>query len=208
MSTENSDNTLKSKKRKAGELRKEIPNHKNKSDNDDDQILWSSIAKNYEMIQGAQIANRFIFLMVLSNATEPSSTTQISEIISKKSRGDIFKLSSTLKDSLEYRLKRDGYVEGIDMKNKSLYSITPKGRKLLKGWIAFLSAYRYLFEHMIYLLYRLLVLAETTLHWICSLNLQYFPSGKITLVIMIFILIIISPCPINIDYYSSPETFA
>ncbi|MGB7637061.1 MAG: hypothetical protein WCF06_15315 [Nitrososphaeraceae archaeon] len=78
--------------------------------------------------------------MVLSNAIEPSSTTQISEIISKKSRREIFKLSSTLKDSLEYRLKRDGYGEGIDMKNKSLYSIT-RGRKLLKGWIAFLSAY-------------------------------------------------------------------
>ena len=141
MSTENSGNTLKSKKRKAGELRKEITNHKNKSDNDDDQILWSSIAKNYEMIQGAQIANSFILLMALSNSTEPLSTTQISEMISKKSKGEIFKLSSTLKDSLEYRLKRDGYVEGIDMKNKSLYSITPKGRKLLKGWIAFLSAY-------------------------------------------------------------------
>jgi hypothetical protein len=141
VSTENSDNTLKSKKRKAGELRKEITNHKNNNDDDDDQILWSSIAKNYEMIQGAQIANSFILLMVLSNAREPSSTTQISEIISKKSRGEIFKLSSTLKDSLEHRLKRDGYVEGIDMKNKSLYSITPKGRKLLKGWIAFLSAY-------------------------------------------------------------------
>ena len=84
MSTENSDNTLKSKKRKAAELRKEITNHKNKNDNDDDQILWSSIAKNYEMVQGAQIANSFILLMVLSNATEPSSTTQISEIISKK----------------------------------------------------------------------------------------------------------------------------
>ncbi|MGB8034512.1 MAG: DUF4364 family protein [Nitrososphaeraceae archaeon] len=141
MSTENSGNTLKSKKRKAGELRKEITNHKNKSDNDDDQILWSSIAKNYEMIQGAQIANSFILLMALSNSTEPLSTTQISEMISKKSKGEIFKLSSTLKDSLEYRLKRDGYVEGIDMKNKSLYSITPKGRKLLKGWIAFLSGY-------------------------------------------------------------------
>ena len=94
---EDFDNTLKSKKRKAGELRKEITNHKNKNDNDDDddQILWSSIAKNYEMIQGAQIANSFILLMVLSNATKPSSTTQISEIISKKSRGEIFKLSST-----------------------------------------------------------------------------------------------------------------
>ena len=74
-------------------------------------------------------------------ATEPLSTTQISEIISKKSRGEIFKLSATLKDSLEYRLKRDGYVDSTDMKNKSLYSITGKGRKLLKGWIAFLSAY-------------------------------------------------------------------
>jgi len=59
----------------------------------------------------------------------------------KKSKGEVFRLSATLKDSLEYRLKRDGYVEGIDMKIKSLYSITPKGRKLLHGWIAFLSAY-------------------------------------------------------------------
>jgi DNA-binding PadR family transcriptional regulator len=38
-----------------------------------------------------------------------------------------------------YNSKR--YVESIDLPNKSLYSITPKGRKLLKGWIAFLSAY-------------------------------------------------------------------
>ena len=142
MSKENPESTLRNKKIKEDRLQKEITDHKNKKgDNDDDQILWSSIAKNYEMIQGAQIANSFILLTVLSNATEPSSTTQISEIISKKSRGEIFKLSSTLKDSLEYRLKRDGYVEGIEMKNKSLYSTTPKARKLLKGWIAFLSAY-------------------------------------------------------------------
>ena len=78
--------------------------------------------------------------MALSEAKEPLSTTQLSEIISKKSKGEVFRLSATL-DSLEYRLKRDGYVEGIDMKIKSLYSITPKGRKLLHGWIAFLSAY-------------------------------------------------------------------
>jgi hypothetical protein len=39
--------------------------------------------------------------------------------MSKKSRGEIFILSSTLKDSLEYRLKQsDGYVEGTDMKKK------------------------------------------------------------------------------------------
>ena len=126
MSKENHDSTLKGKKRKE-ELRKEIINHKNKNkndnNNDDDQILWNSIAKNYEMIQGAQIANSFILLTVLSKATEPLSTTLISEIISKKSRGEIFKLSSTLKDSLEYRLKRDGYVESTELKNKSLYSI-------------------------------------------------------------------------------------
>ena len=106
-----------------------------------DQVTWSLIAKNFEMIQGAHIANSFILLLALSKATEPLSTTQISEIISKKSKGEIFKLSATLKDSLEYRLKRDGYVEGTNMKKKSIYSITPKGRKLLKGWIAFLSAY-------------------------------------------------------------------
>jgi hypothetical protein len=87
------------------------------------QRICETIAKNYEMIQGAHIANSFILLLALSKATEPLSTTQISEIISKKSRGEIFKLSSTLKDSLEYRLKRDGYVEGIDMKKKSVYSI-------------------------------------------------------------------------------------
>jgi hypothetical protein len=36
------------------------------------------------MIQGAQIANSFILLMALSNATKPLSTTQLSEMISKK----------------------------------------------------------------------------------------------------------------------------
>jgi hypothetical protein len=38
------------------ELGKEITNLKNKNNDDDDlddQILWNSVAKNYEMIQGA-----------------------------------------------------------------------------------------------------------------------------------------------------------
>lgn len=140
MTNENPDSGSESKgKRREGGLRKEITNCKDEDDHD--QILWNSIAKNYEMIQGAQIANSFILLMALSNATKPLSTTQLSEMISKKSRGEIYKLSSTLKDSLEYRLKRDGYVESIDIVNKSLYSITPNGRKLLNGWIAFISAY-------------------------------------------------------------------
>jgi hypothetical protein len=102
---------------------------------------WDSIARNYEMIQGAQITNSFILLMALAETNEPLSTTQISEIISRQSKGQIFKLSATLKDSLEYRLRRDGYVEGLNLPNKTLYSITPKGKNLLNGWIAFLTAY-------------------------------------------------------------------
>ena len=103
--------------------------------------IWSSIVKNYEMIQGAQLSNSFILLMVLNEAKEPLTTTQISELISKRSKGEIYKISATLRDSLEHRLKREGYVEGIEMNNKGLYSITPKGKKLLQGWIAFLTAY-------------------------------------------------------------------
>jgi hypothetical protein len=132
------ERTVRNKKTK---IEKEGFQKESTSNNNNDQVVWSLIAKNYEMIQGAHIANSFILLLTLSKATEPLSTTQISEIISKKSRGEIFKLSATLKDSLEYRLKRDGYVEGPDIKKKSIYSITPKGRKLLKGWIAFVSSY-------------------------------------------------------------------
>jgi DNA-binding PadR family transcriptional regulator len=93
------------------------------------------------MIQGAQLSNSFILLMILDEAKEPLTTTQISELISKRSKGQIYKISATLRDSLEHRLKREGYVEGIEMNNRGLYSITPKGQKLLQGWIAFLSAY-------------------------------------------------------------------
>jgi hypothetical protein len=103
--------------------------------------LWSSIVKNYEMIQGAQLSNSFILLMVLNEAKEPLTTTQISELISKRSKGEIYKISATLRDSLEHRLKREGYVEGVEVNNKGLYSITPKGQKLLRGWVAFLAAY-------------------------------------------------------------------
>ena len=103
--------------------------------------LWSSIVKNYEMIQGAQLSNSFVLLMVLNEAKGPLTTTQVSELISKRSKGEIYKISATLRDSLEHRLKREGYVEGIEMNNKGLYSITPKGKKLLQGWIAFLTAY-------------------------------------------------------------------
>ena len=81
------------------------------------------------MIQGAQISNSFILLMVLNEATQPLSTTKISELISKRSKGQIYKISATVRDSRQYRLKREGYVEGVEVKDKSLYSITPKGKK-------------------------------------------------------------------------------
>ena len=102
------------------------------------------------MIQGAQLSNSFITLMALNEANEPLNTTEISEIIALHTKGKIYKISATLKDSLEHRLKREGYVEPTDIPSQhgsrkpvkmSLYSITPKGRRLLQGWISFLSAY-------------------------------------------------------------------
>ena len=68
------------------------------------------------------------------------TTTQISELISKRSKGEIYKISATW-DSLERRLKREAYVEDTEVNNEGLYSITPNGQKLLRGWIAFLIAY-------------------------------------------------------------------
>ena len=110
--------------------------------------LWESVSKNYEFIEGAHMSNSFIILMALSESKEPLSTTQISEKIAFNSKGKIFKISGTFKDSLELRLKKAGYVTGVDVAQegkkkplrRSLYSITPKGLKLLKSWLAFLSA--------------------------------------------------------------------
>jgi hypothetical protein len=48
------------------------------------------------MIQGAQLSNSFILLMVLNEVNEPLTTTQISELISKRSKGEIYKISATL----------------------------------------------------------------------------------------------------------------
>ena len=86
--------------------------------------------------------------MALSESKEPLSTTQISEKIAINSRGQLFKVSGALKDTLENRLRKAGYVNGSDIPNDktdrkpirmTLYSITPKGQKLLKGWLTFLS---------------------------------------------------------------------
>ena len=90
------------------------------------------------MIKGAQLSNSFILLKGLNEAKEPLTTTQISEIVSKRSKGEIYKISATLRDSLEHRLKHEGYVEGTEVQSKGLYQ-SWKGQKLLRGWIAFLK---------------------------------------------------------------------
>ena len=114
---------------------------KEDEDNINHQKIWDSVSINYEMVEGAQLSNSFVILMALTEAEQPLTTTQISEIISRRSKGLIYKNPATLKDALEKRLKREGYVNGMVTANKILYSITSKGRKLLKGWVAFLSAY-------------------------------------------------------------------
>jgi DNA-binding PadR family transcriptional regulator len=113
--------------------------------------LWDSIAKNYEWISHAQISNSFILLMALNQAKHASTAGEISEIIVQKSKGHLYKFPSTLRDALEYRLKREGLVEEENIANRSSihktpkvsrYSVTPKGQKLLRGWISFLSAFQ------------------------------------------------------------------
>jgi hypothetical protein len=110
--------------------------------------IWEKIAKNYDFIDGAQISNSFIVLMALNNSKESLSTTQISEKIAVQTQGKIYKVSGALRDSLENRLRRSGYVEGKDIPNiktnhkpirMTLYSMTPKGKRLLNGWIAFIN---------------------------------------------------------------------
>jgi hypothetical protein len=116
--------------------------------------MWDSIANNYEWINYAQISNSFILLMALNeNKARNKALTvgEISEIIAQKSKGRLYKVPSTLRDALEYRLKREGLVEDENIANKSSihknpkvsrYSITPRGQKLLQGWIGFLSAFQ------------------------------------------------------------------
>ena len=104
------------------------------------QLIWNSLSKNYKMIEGAQLSNSFVILLSLMNSREPLTTNQISGRISKKSQGEIYKNPGTIKDALDKRLVREAFVSSNIMENITKYSITPKGEKLLKGWIGFLSA--------------------------------------------------------------------
>jgi DNA-binding PadR family transcriptional regulator len=118
----------------------------------DSDDTWLLLAKNFEYVEGAQISNSLVCLLALSESEDPMSTTDISKYIARKTNGQIYKVSATIKESLENRLKKVGYVEGNDIPSKqrskdsrkkvraSVYRITPKGRKLLKGWLGFLKA--------------------------------------------------------------------
>lgn len=52
----------------------------------------NEISKNYELIEGAQLSNSFVILKVLFDSDDPLSTTQISQKISSKSDGKLFKV--------------------------------------------------------------------------------------------------------------------
>lgn len=111
--------------------------------------LWGGLAKNYEMVRNAEIANSFLCLLALDGAESPLSTSQISEKMATHTKGQIYKISATIKSSLE-TLRSAGLVEAKDIPSDkpnerkpvrmSLYKITPKGRQLLKGWVGFLDA--------------------------------------------------------------------
>jgi len=103
-------------------------------------LIWNSLSKNYKMVEGAQLSNSFVILLSLMNSNEPLTTNQISGIISKKSQGEIYKNPGTIKDALDKRLVREAFVSSNIIENRTKYSITPKGKELLKGWIGFLSA--------------------------------------------------------------------
>jgi DNA-binding PadR family transcriptional regulator len=114
-----------------------LPKNERNSSSD---TVWNSIVKNYDMILGAQLSNSFIILMVLSESENPLSASEISKVISSRSNGKIFKVPATLQDSIEKRLKREGYVvTSITTTGTSKYSITSKGNRLLQAWIAFLD---------------------------------------------------------------------
>jgi DNA-binding PadR family transcriptional regulator len=109
--------------------------------------VMAKIARYYDIIRNAEIANSFIILQVLSDAKDPLSSSQISETIAVRSNGKIYKIPSTMKSSLE-TLRTAGLVNGKDFESKNerkpvrmtLYTITEKGKDLAKAWRGFLSA--------------------------------------------------------------------
>src|SRR4051794_20414919 len=77
--------------------------------------IWRIMTENYEMVEGAQLSNSFIILLTLKDSKKPLSSVEISKTISENSLGKIYKPASTLKDSLEKRLEREGYVKSSEI---------------------------------------------------------------------------------------------
>ena len=107
---------------------------------------WDSIATNYDWISLAHLSNSFIISMTLDEIKKPVTAGEISEFIALRSKGRLYKVSAPIKDSLDNRLKREGLVEDHGIKKEqdekkspkvAHYTITPKGQKLLQGWIVF-----------------------------------------------------------------------
>lgn len=112
--------------------------------------LWDLITDNIQWVNYANLSNSFIILQVLNDAEKPLSANEVSGKIASNTKGRIYKVPATIRDALEHRLMREKLVEGEEMeiqtadgrKLKTLhFSITAKGKELLKGWTAFIHAY-------------------------------------------------------------------
>jgi DNA-binding PadR family transcriptional regulator len=115
-----------------------------------DEDLWELISRNIEWINYASLSNSFLILQVLDEAEKPLSAGEISARISSNTKGLIYKVSATIRDSLEHRLMREGLVEGIEIESRTTdsrkirslhFTMTAKGKNLLKGWRAFIRTY-------------------------------------------------------------------
>jgi hypothetical protein len=106
-------------------------------DNINFKLIWNSLSKNYNEVEGAPLSDSFIILLTLMNSKLPFLTTnQISGIVSKKSQGEIYKNPRTTKDILGTKLVHDAFVSSKIIEKRIRYSITPKGEKLLKDGLA------------------------------------------------------------------------
>lgn len=114
------------------------------------QALWDLIAENIEWINYANLSNSFLILEVLNEAERSLSAGEVSERIASNTKGRVYKIPATIRDALEHRLMREALVNGEiteiqttdGRKLKTLhFSITTKGKELLKGWKAFIHAY-------------------------------------------------------------------
>jgi hypothetical protein len=43
---------------------------------DEDNAIWNTVVKNYELIEGVQLSNSFILLLVLDETNQALTTTQ------------------------------------------------------------------------------------------------------------------------------------